>query len=167
MEPVETVIERLRGLGEATLTYAPQVFLAFVILAITWIVARIAGRLFRSSVSRSRLRPALIELFGRLLKVAIWIAGLLVAAVVMFPELAPSDVLAGLGIGSIAIGLAFKDIFENFLAGILILLREPMRIGDHIACEGVEGKVEHITIRDTYIRQTGRSARAGPQRHSV
>ena len=61
--------------------------------------------------------------------------------------------LAGLGLGSIAIGLAFKDIFENFLAGFLILMRKPMRIGDDIECEGLSGQVEQISIRGTFLRK--------------
>ena len=61
--------------------------------------------------------------------------------------------IAGLGIGALAIGFAFQDIFENFLAGVLIMLREKMRIGDMIEVEGMLGKVEKITLRETYIRQ--------------
>lgn len=66
----------------------------------------------------------------------------------------PAKMLAGLGLGSVAIGFAFKDVFENFMSGAMIMLRKPMRIGDFIECEGLEGRVGNITIRDTYIRQT-------------
>ena len=52
-----------------------------------------------------------------------------------------------------AIGFAFQDIFENFLAGVLIMVREKMRIGDVIECEGITGKVEHITLRETHVRK--------------
>ncbi|MFC6584118.1 mechanosensitive ion channel family protein [Sulfitobacter aestuariivivens] len=53
-----------------------------------------------------------------------------------------------------AIGFAFKDVFENFLAGVLLLIREPFSIDDYIECEDIEGQVEEITIRDTHVRQT-------------
>jgi small-conductance mechanosensitive channel len=78
----------------------------------------------------------------------------MIAAVIAFPNLTPTKILAGLGIGSVAIGFAFKDIFENFLAGIIILLRREMRIDDFIECEGLAGKVENILVRETHIRQT-------------
>ena len=78
----------------------------------------------------------------------------MIAAIIAFPGLTPTKMLAGLGIGSVAIGFAFKDIFENFLAGIIILLRREMRINDFIACEGYEGTVEAILIRETHIRET-------------
>ncbi|WP_425092133.1 mechanosensitive ion channel family protein [Tropicimonas sp. S265A] len=86
--------------------------------------------------------------------VVFWLVGSLIALTIVFPTITPSNALTTLGLGSVAIGFAFKDTFENFLAGILILLREPFRIGDHIECESVEGQIEVITIRDTHIRQT-------------
>ncbi|MBR7552348.1 mechanosensitive ion channel, partial [Mycobacterium tuberculosis] len=53
---------------------------------------------------------------------------------------------------SVAIGFAFKDIFQNLLSGILLLLSEPFRIGDQIISGNFEGTVEDIQIRATTIR---------------
>ena len=62
--------------------------------------------------------------------------------------------MSALGIGSVAIGFAFKDIFQNLLSGVLILLSEPFKIGDDIIVNGLEGTVEDIQIRATfYARQ--------------
>ncbi|MCY1440424.1 Small-conductance mechanosensitive channel [compost metagenome] len=60
--------------------------------------------------------------------------------------------MSALGIGSVAIGFAFKDIFQNLLSGILILLSEPFRIGDDIIVNNMEGTVEDIQIRATFLR---------------
>jgi small conductance mechanosensitive channel len=57
-----------------------------------------------------------------------------------------------LGIGGIAIGFAFRDIAQNFLAGILLLLTQRFRIGDQIIVSGFEGTVEDIQTRATFIR---------------
>ena len=92
-------------------------------------------------------------LIDTLVKLGIWLAGLFIAAIVVMPGLTAASLLAGLGIGAVAIGFAFQDIFENFLAGVLIMLREKMRIGDVIECEGITGKVEHITLRETHVRK--------------
>ena len=51
-----------------------------------------------------------------------------------------------------AIGFAFKDIFQNLLSGVLILLGEPFKIGDDIIVSGMEGTVEDIQIRATFLR---------------
>ena len=53
---------------------------------------------------------------------------------------------------ALAIGFAFRDIAENFLAGVLILLTQPFKIGDQIDINGFEGTVEDIQTRATYIR---------------
>ncbi len=60
--------------------------------------------------------------------------------------------LATLGIGSVAIGFAFKDILQNWLSGLLILYRQPFRRGDQIKSGEFEGTVEHIEARATLIR---------------
>ncbi len=90
----------------------------------------------------------------RLVSIAWWIAGLLLAAVVIFPGLSPTKALGGLGLMSVAVGFAFKDIFENFFAGFILLWRYPFENGDYIECGGVEGKIETINLRMSEIRQT-------------
>lgn len=57
-----------------------------------------------------------------------------------------------LGISSVAIGFAFRDILQNFLAGLLLLITQPFRIGDQIVASGFEGTVEDIQTRATFIR---------------
>jgi small-conductance mechanosensitive channel len=60
--------------------------------------------------------------------------------------------LGGLGVSSVAIGFAFKDILQNMLAGVLILLRQPFQVGDEIVSGGHTGKVEKIETRATFIK---------------
>jgi small-conductance mechanosensitive channel len=148
------MIERLSDMGRAFFALLPQIVLALLLLVVTWLAAKGAGWLVGWTTRRSTMRPSLISLLQNLASIVVWLAGILVAATVALPEMSPTDLLAALGIGSVAIGFAFKDVFENFLAGILILYREPMRLHDHIACDDVEGEVEKITIRDTHVRQT-------------
>jgi small conductance mechanosensitive channel len=78
--------------------------------------------------------------------------GLLVVATIVFPSVKPADVLATLGLGSVAVGFAFKDILQNWLSGLLILYRQPFRRGDQIVSGEFEGTVEHIEARATLIR---------------
>ena len=69
----------------------------------------------------------------------------------MAPNLSPADLIASLGVSSVAIGFAFQDILQNWLAGILILLRQPFEIGDQIEVNGYEGTVEKVQVRSTII----------------
>lgn len=153
MEPLTIMYERLTSIGRAIVASLPQIGIALVVVVATWFSAKLVGRAVGWLARGSALRPSLIELLQNLAAILVWLGGALIAATIAFPEMSPTDLLAALGIGSVAIGFAFKDIFENFLAGILILYRDPMRLGDYIRCEAVEGLVEQITIRDTLIRQ--------------
>lgn len=153
MEPFRILSDQLTSFAQAFIALTPSFLVAALILSLTFFLARFAGLAAKKILRRSKARPSLLSAIGAVIRLIIWITGVLIAATVIFPGLTPTKLVAGLGIGSIAIGLAFKDIFENFLAGFLILLRKPMRIGDDIDCLGLTGKVEEISIRDTFLRK--------------
>ena len=153
MNYIGTLRNQLQGMVEGFIAALPNLAIALFILFLTWIAARFAVRISDTIVGRTDIRASLKNLIDTLVKLGIWVLGLFIAAVVVMPDLTPASLLAGLGIGAVAIGFAFQDIFENFLAGVLIMVREKMRIGDIIECEGITGKVEHITLRETHVRK--------------
>ena len=102
--------------------------------------------------NRSYTRQNLVLVLNRVGSTAILFFGFLIALVIMIPGFTPGQLMSALGIGSVAIGFAFKDIFQNLLSGILILLSEPFRIGDSIVVNSLEGTVEDIQIRATFLR---------------
>ncbi|WP_027135401.1 mechanosensitive ion channel family protein [Geminicoccus roseus] len=154
MNPEAILEHRIFQLVRDFIAQLPQFLLALAILVVTWAVARYGSRLLMRGLGHTKVRRSLADVLEKLVAIMIWLGGLLLASVVAFPTLTPGRVITALGLGSIAIGFAFKDILENFLAGILILYREPFRLGDYVECAGIEGRVEEITIRDTHIRQT-------------
>jgi small-conductance mechanosensitive channel len=78
--------------------------------------------------------------------------GLFVALSIVIPSFKAGDLVQLLGISGVAFGFAFRDILQNFLAGILILLTEPFQIDDQIVFKNFEGTVEEIQTRATTIR---------------
>ena len=148
-----TLAAQLQGWWTGLVEAAPRVGFALLLVLATWLVVRTLRSLVARVGRRARFRENLVEVLQMVLATAVWFAGGLFALTVVFPTITPGRALTTLGLGSVAVGFAFKDTFENFLAGILILLREPFRIGDFIECDDLEGKVETITIRDTRIRQ--------------
>jgi small-conductance mechanosensitive channel len=80
------------------------------------------------------------------------LVGLFIALSIVIPSFKAGDLIQLLGISGVAIGFAFRDILQNFLAGILILLTEPFRIGDQIIVKNFEGTVEEIQTRATTIK---------------
>ncbi len=152
MDFFDILFDRVNEMMAGFVRVLPQLGIAFLVVIVTWGVAKAARRLLTRVLAQADLRPTLINLFETVLGVMVWAVGLLIAATIIFPGVTPASLLALLGLGSVAIGFAFKDIFENFLAGILIMLRKKVSIGDVIECEAVEGRVEQITLRDTYLR---------------
>jgi small-conductance mechanosensitive channel len=149
-----TLRDQLVLWSEAAVATLPRLGVALLVLLVTALLAWLLRALLTRLGRRARFRRNLVDVLTLLSNVTVWLLGALMALTVVFPSITPGKALTTLGLGSVAIGFAFKDTFENFLAGILILLREPFQIGDHIDCEGAEGQIEQITIRDTHIRQT-------------
>ncbi|ARU15326.1 mechanosensitive ion channel family protein [Croceicoccus marinus] len=153
MNYVETINREIMGMAEGLVASLPSLAIGLVIILLTWLVAKIAVRITARLSARAHLRESLRTLIATVTTVGVWLVGLMIAATIVLPGLEPAGLIAGLGLGTVAIGFAFQDIFENFLAGVLIMLRENMEIGDLIEVEGVLGRVESITLRETHIRQ--------------
>lgn len=153
VDVVDSLLGRIEDFAQGFVNLLPNMVVVIFILLLAWLVVTIVKRLLQSALSAAKVRRALIELAQTLSSIGIWALTILIAMSVLFPSVKPANVLAALGVGGIAVGFAFKDIFENFLAGVMILLRKPMRLGDFIECQDVEGRIEDIHIRDTYVRQ--------------
>jgi len=150
---VQTLHNQIERMVRGFIQALPTLAIAIVILLITWVVAKYAIRIADRITGRTKLREDLKQLLDTLVRLAIWIVGIVIALTVAIPSFTPASAFAGLGIGAVAIGFAFQDIFQNFLAGVLIMLREKMRINDLIECQGITGRVERITLRETHVRQ--------------
>jgi small conductance mechanosensitive channel len=128
----------------------PNIGVSIVVLLVFWALSHLARRVTKTWCARHD-RDNLGNLLGGFIKAAVMIVGVLLALTVVLPSLKPADLLAGLGIGSVAIGFAFKDILQNWLAGLLILINRPFKPGDQIVVNGYEGVVDHIETRVTAI----------------
>ncbi|WP_211322709.1 mechanosensitive ion channel family protein [Palleronia aestuarii] len=150
----EPLREQLNGYGAVFWKALPNVVLSAVFLVVVLFVVRMVQWLVPRTLRRAHMRRALRDVIVMLLTVGIWLVGILIAVTIAFPTITPGRTLTALGVGGVAIGFAFKDVFENFMAGILLLIREPFSVEDYIECQGIDGQVEDITIRDTHVRQT-------------
>ncbi len=129
----------------------PKLVLAVLLFALFWLVARgVRGFVHRVTPGPTNSNIGIV--LGRLAYALTVLLGLFVALGVVAPSVGVSELVGLLGIGSVAIGFAFQDIFQNLLAGILILLREPFRVGDEITSGQYTGTVEAIETRATFIR---------------
>lgn len=145
-------LDQVRDFRDSFVDALPEIIAAIVVIAIFVMLASALRWGVRTLSDRAKRRRNLGFVLGRLAQALTILVGLLIASTVVFPEFKPGDLIQILGIGSVAIGFAFRDILQNFLAGILILLTEPFRIDDQIVFGEYEGTVEDIHTRATAIR---------------
>jgi small conductance mechanosensitive channel len=130
----------------------PQLTLAIVLGLLFFAIGRLVGRALTRRSNGDASHKTLNIALGRIAHGTITTIGILIAVATAFPTFSAANVIGALGVGGIAIGFAFKDIFENFLSGVLILITHPFRIGDQIIYDKYEGTVEDIHIRATWLK---------------
>lgn len=150
---LSVVWNSIYGMLNSTLRRLPYIVVGIVVFLLFLVAARLAGRVVHAIANRSgKIDNMLADLLGRIGSAALTILGVFVAAVIIFPAFKPADLITGLGITSVAIGFAFKDVLQNFFAGILILWRRPFLVGDQIRVKEYEGTVEEINVRSTRLK---------------
>jgi len=128
----------------------PSLIVGFIVFLLFYVLSVLVSRVILRSTRRHR--PNLGVVFARLFGAATILLGFLVAFSVVAPSFQAGDLIKILGISGVAIGFAFQNILQNFLAGLLLLWAEPFRIGDEIKLDPYEGTVEEIQTRATIIK---------------
>lgn len=149
---IDTVVKSLQDLLSSAIKIFPAIITALIIVMLTRYIAQFSQKIAREIGRKTLNSKSLQLLLSKTAHIGTWILGVVIACVIAFPGLRLGDIIATLGLGSVAIGFAFQDIFKNFLSGILILIQRPFRIDDQIIVGDYEGTVERIDIRDTKIR---------------
>jgi small conductance mechanosensitive channel len=129
----------------------PNLALAFVVFTLFVILAKVCKWIFERMGKGRHMRPNAAVLLGKLAQLVVLIAGFLIAIPIISPSFTFGNLITTLGISTVAIGFAFQNILQNFLAGLLLLLHEPFQVGDHITVTGFEGEVKEIQGRATII----------------
>lgn len=114
------------------------------------------GRLVGSGVTWALTRggrsPSAARVFGSLVAGGLTVLALGAAVTVVFPSVKPVDVFGGIGVISIAAGIAFQTVLGNMFAGMVILARDRFRVGDQIAVADHAGTVVEMGLSATGIK---------------
>lgn len=143
---------RFSGVPRDVLVYAVKLILCGAIIWTFYAAAGVFQQFLREYAKRSdnNLDEQIVKLISRSLKVFIVVVGVLLAAQNMGIQV--FSVLAGLGLGGLAVALAAKDSLANFFGSIMIMFDRPFRVGHWVIVQGQEGIVEDIGFRSTKIR---------------
>ncbi len=146
----QSIIEKLDNWLDGFIKALPNIVIGIVIFIAMLYIGRWLGKLVKKLL-KNKGRQNFGDLLGSFTRYLVIIFGIAVSLTIMAPNLSPADLIASMGVSSVAIGFAFQDILQNWLAGILILLRQPFEIGDQIIVDQYEGTVEKIKTRATII----------------
>lgn len=142
----EVVAEQLRELGNGFLEYLPLAALALIVFLVFAWLARIAGG-WERPYRRLSPNPFVRDLLRQAARSIVLLAGTLLALEIVNATGLAAAVLGTAGVLGLALGFAFKDLVENYIAGVLLSLRQPFAPNDHVMIDGNEGKVLRLTSR--------------------
>lgn len=142
--------ERLGEIGIGFIAALPLIGVAVIVLLLFSALGSLIGR-WRMPQFLHERNPFLQGLVRRLLQVAAVLAGLLIALQILDATALVGAVIGTAGLAGLAFGFAFKDIAENYLAGVLLSFSRPFEKNDHVLVGGFEGKVVRLTARETVL----------------
>ncbi len=144
------VVERLQTQTTNLIAGLPLLVIALLVIWLAW---RIGGWLsHRASLDRVAQRnPFLRELVKTSIRWAVALGGILIALSILNATALVGAVLGTAGVLGVALGFAFKETLENYLAGVLMSLRQPFSPRDHVVIDGNEGVVIALTSRATIL----------------
>jgi small-conductance mechanosensitive channel len=147
----EPSLQVLNDLARQFLRSLPLVVVAVVVFALSWIVARLTVNVLRRRLMGRPLSQLLREVIARAGGLLVMLAGLyLVLRIAGLTQLALT-LVGGTGLVGLVLGIAFRDITENFLASLFLSLQQPFREGDLVEMAGVTGYVQRLTSRTTVL----------------
>jgi len=144
-------LAQLRELAAAAFRALPIVLLALLLLLLTWTVSGVAFRSASKLLDARMKSPLLRDVVSRACAALVFLLGLYIILRIAGLTSLAVTIVGGTGLLGLAIGFAFRDIAENFLASILISIQRPFAMGDFIEVNGHRGFVQRVNTRATLI----------------
>ncbi|NEM96268.1 mechanosensitive ion channel family protein [Pontibacter burrus] len=153
-------------------TFMFRTYQVFVIVALAWVVMRFVdfiGLIFQHRTLQhpsSKLNEQLVPFFRDFTKILVVIFAFLVILGTVF-GVNVAGLVAGLGVGGLALAFAAKESLENLLASFTIFLDHPFVVGDLVEVDGITGTIEKIGFRSTRIRTLEKSFVTVPNKSMI
>lgn len=141
---------RLQALWEGTLDRLPLIVIAALVLLLAGVLAWLIS-IWKQPYDLLGIAPLTSGLIRRVAATVLVVAAILVAVELLDISALLGAVLGAAGVLGIALGFAFRDIIENYLAGLLLSLRHPFAMNDLLRLGEFEGKVVRLTSRETVL----------------
>ena len=140
---------------DAIILYLPNFIAAVLIVILAAGIARVVRRVvtavLRRVTNHAPQATNVVDLLATVAYVVVLLAGTFVALGVLNLDGVVTTLLAGAGVVGLALGFAFQDIASNFIAGVLMAVRNPFVLGQIIETNGFTGTVKELTLRSTIL----------------
>ena len=141
--PLQTFVQN-------ALEFIPKLIVALIVFGVSLFLSVVAARWARRTASTKIDDEETLLLLSRLARWAVIVLGTVLALDQV--DFDVTGFVAGLGIAGFTIGFALQDITRNFIAGLILLVRQPFDIGDSVEVAGYAGTVREINTRDTVLK---------------
>ncbi len=143
-------VERVAGWGRDLIGYLPLLLIAFLIVCVFWLLSRLSGGL---AGFYQRLTPNafIAKLLRQIVQAAVLLIGVVLALSVLDASGLVGTVLGAAGLLGLALSFALRDTVENYIASILLSLRQPFAPNDEVMIDGHEGRIIRLTSRATVL----------------
>ncbi len=149
---LDDLLKNIQAYYHSFVALLPKLGLAILVFTMLLLVARFI-RSFSQNRLNSKMDDGLLARFiANFIGMVVVIFALLLALRIVGLGGIAVGLLSTAGVGAFVLGFAFKDIGENFLAGIVLAFNRPFRIGDTVELNGHSGKVIALNLRDTQIK---------------
>ena len=152
MNFLEDLLDSIWTYYERIVHLLPKLLIGVLLLGLFWWVGKKLQKLVRNRLTRALDDDLLRDFIARLAKFILVSIGFLVFLKVVGLGDAAASLLATAGVSAFIIGFAFKDIGENFLAGVVMAFNRPFTIGDVIETNGITGTITAMSLRATLVK---------------
>ncbi|MBC5992269.1 mechanosensitive ion channel family protein [Pontibacter cellulosilyticus] len=130
----------------------PNILIALLIFFVfLWLASKVRA-IMQSRLNSKSKDQITADYLALISKWIVLIVGILLVLQTLGLSAVAGGILAGAGVSALVIGFAFKDIAENFLAGLILAFNRPFELGDSIEVTEIVGKVKALNLRTTHIR---------------
>lgn len=143
--------DKLSSWSEALIKLLPNIVLAAVVMVLGLYLAKFIRKITGKIVTKISTNSTLSNLFSSIIYFSFIGIVLFTVLTILNLDKAVTSILAGAGILGLALAFAFQDIAANFMSGIFISFRKPLKVGDIVQIKEYMGKVKEINLRDTVV----------------
>jgi len=149
---VGKLYDKLEVWVESGIKMLPNLLIALLIIIFFWILSKIVYNWTVKMFKKTHLNENIESLLATIVRVIVICLGIVFALGILDLQKTVFSLLAGVGVIGLALGFAFQDLASNFISGIMLALRAPIKIGDVVMIKDTMGTVIDIRLRDTHLR---------------